>query len=121
MAVGSDGMGEQHGMRIRYHWLFLLLTLALAGGRSAFAASCASLASLELPDTTITSAVSVTPPYHTDALPPFFPAVEVTVPFCRVAATLTPTPDSNIKIEVWLPLPESWNGKFAGVGNAGLG
>ena len=120
MAVESDRMREQHGMRVRYHWLFLLLTLALPGGRSAFAGTCESLASLGLPDTTITSAVSVTPPYRTDAAP-FFPAVEVTVPFCRVAATLTPTPDSNIKIEVWLPLPDSWNGKFEGVGNGGLG
>jgi feruloyl esterase len=38
--------------------------------------------------------------------------------FCRVAATLTPTPDSNIKIEVWLPLSR-WNGKFLAVGNFG--
>ena len=127
-------MRDGHGMRVRQssvrnpqgkirrhaHWLLLLWTLALPGGRSACAASCEGLASLELPDTTITSAVSVTPPYRTDALP-FFPPVEVTVPFCRVAATLTPTRDSNIKIEVWLPLAASWNEKFAGVGNAGLG
>ena len=132
-------MRDQHGIRVsrssvsrssvqyprrqirrNAHWLFLLLTLALPVGRTVFAASCESLASLELPDTTITSAVSVTPPYRTDGIP-FFPPVEVTVPFCRVAATLTPTPDSNIKIEVWLPLPEQWNGKFEGVGSAGLG
>jgi len=40
-----------------------------------------------------------------------------TVPeFCRVAATLTPTSDSDIKIEVWLPT-SGWNGKFQAVGN----
>src|SRR4030095_1134685 len=38
--------------------------------------------------------------------------------FCRVAATLAPSPDSSIKIEVWLPLG-SWNGKFMAVGNGG--
>jgi feruloyl esterase len=38
--------------------------------------------------------------------------------FCRVAATLTPTGDSDIRIEVWLPA-EGWNGKFLGVGNGG--
>ena len=38
--------------------------------------------------------------------------------FCRVAATLTPTSDSDIKIEVWLPL-SGWNGKFQAVGNGG--
>ena len=38
--------------------------------------------------------------------------------FCRVAATLTPTSDSDIKIEVWLPM-NGWNGKFQAVGNGG--
>ena len=38
--------------------------------------------------------------------------------FCRVAATLTPTPDSDIKIEVWMPA-SGWNGKFEAVGNGG--
>lgn len=38
--------------------------------------------------------------------------------FCRVAATLRPTADSDIKVEVWLPL-SGWNGKFLGVGNFG--
>ena len=37
-------------------------------------------------------------------------------PFCRVAATLTPSSDSDIKIEVWLPV-QGWNGKFLAVGN----
>lgn len=36
--------------------------------------------------------------------------------FCRVSATLMPSPDSDIKIEVWLPL-DNWNGKLAAVGN----
>ena len=38
--------------------------------------------------------------------------------FCRVAATLAPTPDSDIKIEVWLPA-SGWNGKLLAVGNGG--
>ena len=36
--------------------------------------------------------------------------------FCRVAATLKPTADSDIKIEVWMPA-SGWNGKFQAVGN----
>ncbi|HSG54905.1 MAG TPA: tannase/feruloyl esterase family alpha/beta hydrolase [Paracoccaceae bacterium] len=36
--------------------------------------------------------------------------------FCRVRLTLTPTSDSDIKSEVWLPLT-GWNGKYVGVGN----
>lgn len=38
--------------------------------------------------------------------------------FCRVAATLRPSADSDIKIEVWLPT-SGWNGKFEGIGNGG--
>jgi feruloyl esterase len=40
--------------------------------------------------------------------------------FCRVIATLKPTADSKIGIEVWLPV-ESWNGKFLAVGSGGWG
>jgi feruloyl esterase len=36
--------------------------------------------------------------------------------FCRVAATLTPSSDSDIKIEVWMPA-SGWNGKLQAVGN----
>jgi feruloyl esterase len=36
--------------------------------------------------------------------------------FCRVAATLRPVKDSEIKIEVWLPAA-GWNGKMEAVGN----
>ena len=33
-----------------------------------------------------------------------------------MAATLTPSSESDIKIEVWLPAA-GWNGKFQAVGN----
>ena len=38
--------------------------------------------------------------------------------FCRVAATLKPSSDSDIKVEVWLPA-SGWNGKLQAVGNGG--
>jgi feruloyl esterase len=38
--------------------------------------------------------------------------------FCRVAATLAPSGDSDIKIEIWLPI-DGWNQKFQSVGNGG--
>jgi feruloyl esterase len=38
--------------------------------------------------------------------------------FCRVAATLVPSSDSDIKMELWLP-QSGWNGKFLAVGNGG--
>jgi feruloyl esterase len=39
---------------------------------------------------------------------------------CRVLLDLTPSSDSLIKMELWLPLAEKWNGKFMGVGNGGF-
>jgi feruloyl esterase len=38
--------------------------------------------------------------------------------FCRVAGTIAPTPDSDIRFELWLPL-EGWNGRFLQAGNGG--
>jgi feruloyl esterase len=40
--------------------------------------------------------------------------------FCRVALELTPSADSDIRVEVWLPL-SGWNGKLQAAGNGGLG
>jgi feruloyl esterase len=101
--------------------LTLPVLLALFAG-PALAASCESLASLALPHTTITLAQSVKPGEFTP--PPGPPAgsgpqfFHELPGFCRVAATLTPTSDSDIKIEVWMPLT-GWNGKFQAVGNGG--
>jgi hypothetical protein len=41
--------------------------------------------------------------------------------FCQVAATLRPTSDSEIRIEVWMPEGTAWNGKYEGTGNGGWG
>jgi feruloyl esterase len=38
--------------------------------------------------------------------------------FCRVSATLTPSSDSDINVEMWLP-GSNWNRKFQAVGNGG--
>ena len=37
---------------------------------------------------------------------------------CRIAATLKPSADSEIKMEIWMPA-ENWNGKFQMMGNGG--
>jgi feruloyl esterase len=81
------------------------------------ATPCEELSALALPSAEIDMATSV-------------PAGDFTQPggrgqtftalpaFCRVAATLRPTSDSDIKIEVWLPAA-GWNGKLQAVGNGG--
>lgn len=38
---------------------------------------------------------------------------------CRVAMVLTPSPDSHIEMELWMPVSAEWNGKFQAVGNGG--
>lgn len=85
--------------------------------------ACARLAaSLTLPKTTVTSAKAVAagtfvPPPRPDGAAQAAVAVPA---FCRVALTIAPTSDSDIKAEVWLPL-SGWNGKFQQVGNGGWG
>lgn len=104
-----------------FHRTFLAVGLILLAAGVAAADTCSdllrnpSLATLR--NTTITSAATVsgtfTPP---DSGKP----IEGLPSFCRVAATLKPTTDSDIKIEIWMPSSD-WNGKFQGVGNGGLG
>ena len=92
--------------------------------RATAAQSCESLASLTLPDTTITVAQAVGPGVFTPPTPAAAPpAATQSFPnlpaFCRVAAALKASSDSDIKIEVWMPA-SGWNGKFQAVGNGGL-
>src|SRR5215213_379412 len=68
----------------------------------AAAGSCDALVSLNLAATEITSA-KMQPASAAPAS-------------CRVAATLRPTSDSEIKMELWMP-SSGWNGKYQAVGN----
>ena len=74
----------------------------------AFAASCESLSSLALPATTITAAQVVPAGQFVQpgaaAKGKGANAYKELPDFCRVAATLKPSSDSDIKIEVWLPV-----------------
>jgi feruloyl esterase len=87
------------------------------------AAPCDSLTSLKLPDTSITVAQVVpagqfSAPAEGQAKGKGANAYADLPEFCRVAATIKPTNDSDIKVEVWLPA-RGWNGNFQGVGNGG--
>lgn len=74
---------------------------------------CDGLLTLTLPNATITSAVSLTGtvrgPDGTNytGLPKF----------CSVSILATPSSDSAINIQLWMP--ENWNGRFEGTGNGG--
>jgi feruloyl esterase len=96
-------------------------------GHSRAADSCDNLASLTLPHTRITRAQLV-PAGQFAGTPEgiLAPGARSLAPynalpeFCRIAATLTPSSDSEIKIEVWMPA-STWNGRFQAVGNGGWG
>jgi feruloyl esterase len=95
----------------------LLVGLVAHPGMAA-AATCESLASLTLQNAKITLAQPVAAgAFETPGARGGRGGGMTDLPaFCRVAATLTPSSDSDIKIEVWLPVA-GWNGKFQAVGN----
>src|SRR6266513_3323804 len=105
-------------MRMLAGGLFAV-ALALPGMAApavAAAGSCGDLAKMALPHATITVAASVQAGAFTPDPPGEAGDFTALPAFCRVAATLKPTSDSDIKIEVWLPA-SGWNGKFQAVGN----
>jgi len=98
--------------------VLVALILMMDGRALGAAASCESLSSLKLPNTSIALAQIVPAGGFTLPAGPAVPQFSQLPAFCRVAATLTPSSDSDIKIEVWLPAV-AWNGKFQAVGNGG--
>src|SRR6476659_8463587 len=100
----------------------LLFAGTVFGISSVFGAStCASLMGLKLKNSVITLAEPVaagafTPPGPAGGKGKQNAAFLKLPAFCRVAATLTPSSDSEIKIEVWLPV-NGWNGNLQSVGN----
>lgn len=83
------------------------------------AAPCEKLKELKLKDTTITSATAVEAGKFALPGPANVPAFKNLPAFCRVTAEIKPSADSDIRIEVWLPL-SGWNGKYQGLGNGGF-
>jgi feruloyl esterase len=103
-------------------WLSLIVLACIQALPAHAATSCEKLVDLTLPTARIDSAQSV-------AAGAFVPpagaqgrgganAFANLPAFCRVSATFTPSSDSDIKAELWLPV-SGWNGKFQAVGNGG--
>src|SRR5438105_4272203 len=105
---------------LRTGLLFLLASVRV------HAATCEDLAKLKLPHTTVERAEMVAAGGSTlpstliqnswagsnEVLPAELPA------FCRVLLKSRPVTDSEIAVEVRLPI-KGWNGRFLGVGNGG--
>jgi len=75
----------------------LAIVSFVAPARGESPSACERLATLAIPNATITRAERIEES-------------------CRVAATLRPSSDSEIQVEVWLPAA-NWNGKLLAVGN----
>lgn len=78
-----------------------------------FAATCADLGRLNIDSVSINETANVA----NGTLEQRFGA-DLSLPaHCKVAAVLSPSDDSAISMELWLP--EKWNGKFLALGNGG--
>ncbi len=77
------------------------------------AASCAKLSGQSVAADTVIQSAEYLPQGGTIG------TTTITVPFCRAIGVATPTSDSHIGFEVWLPPVAAWNGKFQGIGSGG--
>jgi feruloyl esterase len=96
----------------------LLLSCALLQSAAAGTpTSCESLSAFAYPNTTINSASSQPggPYVAADAWHLVFTDLP---PYCQVTATIKPTADSTINVQVWMPTSR-YNGRFLGTGNGG--
>lgn len=102
----------------------IALSILGASPAQADVASCQALRTLVLPGAHVTGADMV--PAGTFAVPPGLQGTYgrtsdmSRVPaFCRVRGVATPTPQSEIVFEVWLPQGGEWSGRLHMVGNGG--
>ena len=107
-------------MTIRLLTPVFVIALALVAS-PAESATCDSLSALTVTNGTVTLAQTVAPGTFKapgrGGGPPGAASPYAALPeFCRVAVTLKPAPNSDIKAEVWLP-STGWNGKLQVVGN----
>jgi feruloyl esterase len=91
----------------------------LITGNALAATPCEALTTVTLSNAKVTAAIAVAPGAFVPPSPGRGANAYANLPaFCRVSATLTPSSDSDIKVELWLPI-SGWNGKFQAVGNGG--
>jgi feruloyl esterase len=85
---------------------------------------CERLARFEIPNANISAAQPVAPGGFVGP-PANFTGADLSAfykklpAFCRIVAQAKPTADSNITVELWMPL-DGWNGKLQGLGNGGF-
>jgi feruloyl esterase len=108
--------------KCRYLPLFFLAVFLLTSAAAQAQQPCESLASVYIPNVTITSVQFLSPGWTSAEQTGFINSkpTAITKPACRIRAFSAPTIDSHIGIEVWLPVAANWNGKFLAIGNPGF-
>jgi feruloyl esterase len=96
--------------------LLLAVTCCLAVGPRVYAEACGDLLKLQISHAKITRAAVE---QGDGPIAQVSESMRDLPPFCRVSAVLTPTLDSSIQVEVWMPV-EKWNGRFEGTGSGGF-
>jgi feruloyl esterase len=94
---------------------------ALAQGARVAPTPCSELKSFAVANTAIATAEPVAAGAFRSPAPPAFgppPDYSRLPAFCRVAGSIKPSPESDIRFELWLP-ESGWNGKFMQTGNGG--
>ena len=92
------------------------VTLMLAPWLAHAGEQCTALSKFEMPNVSITSTTSQPAGTFTTEAGQKLPGLPA---FCRVVGVATPTPQSKIGFEVWLP-EQRWSGRYVQAGNGGL-
>jgi feruloyl esterase len=112
----SERLHRRHPSMLFAAVCCLVLAASSHGRVLTAAAPCEGLKMLRLENAAITVAAAIDAGAFTSSDGRDPAAFRALPAFCRVAATLTPSSDSDIRIEVWLPAA-GWNGKLQAVGN----
>ncbi|HEY4048193.1 MAG TPA: tannase/feruloyl esterase family alpha/beta hydrolase [Acidobacteriaceae bacterium] len=108
-------------LHAKYKSFWLLSLLFLAVSQLHAQTACEQLTGIRLANAKITSAALVPAmDLPSQPAPHAFPGAHVPE-HCEVKAVATPTSDSEIHFELWLPPASAWNGKYLQVGSGGWG
>lgn len=100
--------------------LLFVCSVLLCGEAAVAESACEALGAVALKDAKVTSARLYAAGTYTPPVNRYVDSPRMPLPaFCRVTAVASPTSDSTIGFEVWLPVT-GWNGKFQQIGNGGL-
>jgi feruloyl esterase len=115
---GLRRLASQYFGRARAKHVVLMLCVLSVSilSEAAYAQSCEGLQKLQIAGATITSASVEKAKQGTLSKSS---GSKEPQDFCRVTATLVPSSDSSIRIEVWMPV-SGWNRDFEGTGNGGF-